>query len=139
MLALKQHYTVYLGAGIIRLGKAQLLAGAQHAQAFYAAHICGVYHYIARKVRAVQRHRHQRPLIYVSRAGNYAYVFFPAHVYGADLELICVGVLGQRLYPAYYDIGDAGHLVFYIGHFKAAPHHQLHEFLGSNVKIHIFL
>ena len=139
MLALKQHYTVYLGAGVIRLGKAQLLAGAQHTQAFYAAHICGVYHYIARKVRAVQRHRHQCALVYVSRAGNYAYVFFPAHVYGADLELICVGVLGQRLYPAYYDIGDAGHLVLYIGHFKAAPHHQLHEFLGSNVKIHIFL
>ena len=139
MLALKQHYAVYLGAGVIRLGKAQLLAGAQHAQAFYAAHIRRVYHYIARKVCAVQRYRHQRPLIYVSRAGNYAYVFFPAHVYGADLELICIGVLGQRLYPAYYDIGDAGHLVLYIGHFKAAPHHQLHEFLGSNVKIHIFL
>ena len=139
MLALKQHYAVYLGAGVIRLGKPQLLAGAQHAQAFNAAHICGVYHYIARKVCAVQRYRHQRPLIYVSSAGNYAYVFFPAHVYGAYLELVRVGVLGERLYPAYYDIGDAGHLVLYVGHLKAAPHHQLHELFGSNVKIHIFL
>ena len=138
MILLKDKYAVYLGTRIIRLGKAQLLTGAQHAKAFHAPHNGGVYYHAARKGCAIQSHRNQCAFKYIGSAGDDDKVFLSADIKGAYLKLIGIGMLLYLFDAAHHNVGNAGHLIDNFGYLKAAPHHKLNELFGSYVEVNIF-
>ena len=137
MLLLQQQDAVHLAAGVIGVGQAQLLAGAEHAVAVHTAHIDRLHDLVA-ELCADQRNRHERTGGYVLRTGD------DLEHLGSDVHLTDIEVIGVFMLDDGVDAADdhalhARQLGIDRGHLEPAPHHLLHELLVRYVVVHIFL
>ena len=127
MILLENQDAMHLAAGVIRVGQAELRAGAEHAVAHDPAHVDGG-HLAPAQLGANHRNGNERAVEDVVRAGDDGR-HLGTDIHFADMQVVGIVVLDDGEHATDDDAFHAGEFLLHTRAFETAPHHLLNEFV----------